>query len=144
MTPNAELGALAASRKLGGSEIGQGQIVIPTDRTGPISLIDLYIASRSPEYARSAGVSVGGSVDLIGFVTHGGEETDFRLTRFYISCCAADAIPYWVDVAPNAPTAYKDDTWLHVEGLIQETPNGYSIKANDIEEVDEPDPPYLY
>jgi putative membrane protein len=144
MAPDAELGALAASRKLSGTEIGKGQIVIPADRSGPVSFIDLYIASRSPEYAKSAGIEVGDAVDLIGFVTHGGQEDGFRLTRFYISCCAADAIPYWVSVTPADTAVFQDDTWLHVEGVIAQGPDGYFVTANDIEEVEEPDPPYLY
>jgi uncharacterized repeat protein (TIGR03943 family) len=144
MAPDADLGAQAASRKLVGSELGQAQVTAQVDRSGPLSFVDIFLGSRSPEYASAAGVEEGESIKLIGFVTDGDSPDAFRLTRFYISCCAADAIPYWAEIRSGSDVAYGDDTWLQVEGVIGRGPDGYFVDATDIEEVEEPDPPYLY
>jgi putative membrane protein len=144
VAPDADLGASAASRKLVGSEVGQVQVGIPADRSGPLSFIEINLASRSAEYAQAVGVEIGEPVELVGFVTDGGSAGVFRLTRFYISCCAADAIPYWVDVRSSNGETYSDDTWLRVEGVVGQDPDGYFVDADQVEEVDEPDPPYLY
>jgi len=143
VAPSAELGALAASRKLVSDQAGP--IVFPEERPGRVlSFIDLDLASRAPGYAEAAGIEGGDNVELIGFVTHGGESGAFDLTRFYISCCAADAIPYSVRVVHESATRYSDDTWLKVAGTVEEESGGYVLRAAHIEEVDEPDPPYLY
>jgi putative membrane protein len=144
MAPDADLGALAASRKLVGSEFRPAQVNTQVDRSGPLSFVDIFLASQSPEYATAAGVEEGESIKLIGFVTDDDRAEAFRLTRFYISCCAADAIPYWVEIHSGSDLAYSDDTWLRVEGVVGRGPDGYFVDATDIEEVDEPDPPYLY
>lgn len=141
ISPGAELGALAASRKLVGEQ-GTGQIVVPEERFGrPLSFIDFDLGSKSPEYAEAVGIKVGDDVELVGFVTH--DADTLQLTRFYISCCAADAIPYSVRIV-EADRDYPDDTWLQVEGSVGRESGRYVVYAVDIEEVDEPDPPYLY
>ena len=111
----------------------------------PLSFIDVFYASRSDAYAEAAGGQTGVRLELTGFVTHGKGSEGFRVTRFYISCCVADAVPYWVDVVPSEPsTDYPDDTWLQVQGTIGQRDVAYVLDAEDIEEVPEPDPPYLY
>jgi uncharacterized repeat protein (TIGR03943 family) len=142
MAPDAELGALAVSRKLVGDDTRP--IVIPqADPDRPVSFIDFAYGSRSPEYATAVGLEPGREVELVGFVTHEGSGGGFRLSRFYISCCAADAIPYSADIITSTDTDYPDDTWLWVRGVVAVHGDGYGLKAVKIDEADEPDPPYL-
>ena len=51
-------------------------------------------------------------VELTGFVSHPSDAPDHvALTRFVITCCAADAVPAEVDLA-NAPPDLQDNTWI--------------------------------
>ena len=85
--PSPNLGALAASRKISG---GVAAFLPAPEPNGEVSFRELHYAADSPEYAARAGVVEGMPIELTGFVTHDG---GMNLTRFYVSCCAADAIP---------------------------------------------------
>ena len=143
--PAAELGALAASRKA-----SSGGLVAAINRVAPthveeIGFAELNYASESNEYALATGIGPGREVHLIGFATGTGEGDGFKLTRFYISCCAADAIPYSVAIDPAAtgidPT---NDDWLDVKGVIEEQNGNLVVIAAEAREVDAPEAPYLF
>lgn len=143
--PTPQLGAQAASRKAVG--VGALSSFVPVPEPGEeIGFQEIHYASLSPDYADSLGIVEGLDVELIGFVTHpgGAPAGDFGLTRFYISCCAADAVPYTVVVRPPAGEAFPDDTWLKVEGTLLRAGDGFVLNAVDIEPVEEPSAPYLY
>ena len=140
--PDAGLGSLAASRKTSGEGIaGLTSILPPEDPDHEISFADIDWASESEEYAVKAGISEGLEMDLEGFVTGTGEGT-FSLTRFYVSCCAADAVPYSVTV--ESPDHYEDDTWLRVSGWLGKAGDEYVLIPDVIEPIDVPKDPYLY
>jgi uncharacterized repeat protein (TIGR03943 family) len=94
----------------------------------------------------------GQPANVEGFVIHSNETPDNYLviSRFVITCCAADAYPVGIPV--KLPTgdrsAYPADMWLRVEGeMITETLGGKRqlvIAANTLEEIPEPDTPYEY
>lgn len=139
--PDAGLGSLAASRKTSGEGIaGLTSILPPEDPDHEISFADIHWASESEEYAVKAGISEGLEMDLEGFVTDAGEGT-FSLTRFYVSCCAADAVPYSVTV--ESPDHYEDDTWLRVSGRLGRAGDEYVLLPDVIEPIDVPKDPYL-
>jgi uncharacterized repeat protein (TIGR03943 family) len=80
------------------------------------------------------------SVQLTGFVA-GGEEGGFRLARYQIACCAADAAPVVVRVIGLGGHAL--DRWVTVTGVFQ--PGGGKVPelaATNIVEVPAPDDPY--
>lgn len=142
--PEPSLGALAASRKSAGTGVGAlGSFAPAPDPEGEVEFIDIHFASQSEDYAARAGIVEGTEVDLTGFVTHrdAGAAT-FRLTRFYVSCCAADAIPY--SVAVRAPGDQPDNQWLNVSGALIRDGEGYVLDAARIEPIEEPENPYLY
>lgn len=145
--PSADLGALAASRKSTGvSASSVGAIAPPVPGVGEDpSFVDVYYASESPEYAAEAGVTEGMPIQLTGFVTRpdGLPEGTFGLTRFYVSCCAADALPYTVPVASGSKSVAEDD-WLEVEGSLVVRDGVYTIAPERVAPVDTPDDPYLY
>ena len=143
--PAPQLGAQAASRKAAG--VGAlASFVPPPDDSGTIGLEEIHYAGLSSDYAASVGITEGVEVDLVGFVTHPPKVADphFALTRFYISCCAADAVPYSVRIRPGTSEEFADDTWLRVSGALARDDAGFIVEASSIERIEEPSSPYLY
>lgn len=86
-----------------------------------------------------------------GFVIHLAElpEDYLMLSRFVITCCAADAYPVGLPVKlSQSRTAFPPDTWIEVEGqMITETLQDrrqLTIQANSIKEIPKPKNPYDY
>lgn len=77
-------------------------------------------------------------------------EQYFLLTRFAITCCAADAYPVSLPVklTTGDRKAYAPDAWLEVEGqMITETLDGrrqLTLQANTLKPVPQPKNPYDY
>jgi len=141
IVPRPSLGSLAASRKLGG---GPAVALQPGNPDGdePVSFKHIEYASESEEYAAVTGIVDGLPVELTGFVTHQDDGiADFSLTRFSIFCCAADVVPHLVPV--DADRDYADDVWLHIEGVLEHRDGVFVVVARDVEEVPEPEDPYL-
>lgn len=91
-------------------------LIPPSDGTATLMTLAEYLARDAEEPYTLAGVRI----RLLGFATpqHGGHD-GYLLTRFAISCCAADATALRVairgDLVVRAP-----DTWLEVEGRWQQ------------------------
>jgi uncharacterized repeat protein (TIGR03943 family) len=111
----------------------------------PLTLAE-YLARDYEAPHTLAGVRV----RLVGFVTPQRPGRDgYLLTRFAISCCAADATALKVtilgDPVPRAP-----DTWLEVEGRWQRTGDDPDQPSSDtplllaeaIRVIEQPSPPY--
>jgi putative membrane protein len=150
VVPSPDLGALAASRKA--TAVGLAASGAPSiegvEHVEDPSFIDIHHANQSRRYGEALGVTVGTEVDLVGFVTHDSElaveGTQFTLTRFYVSCCAADAIPYSVAV-DGGSTDYPDERWLSVRGALEERAGRLVVVAEGgVRPVTEPEDPYLY
>ena len=141
VVPEPSLGSLAASRKISGGPVVslQPQPLGPGDE---VSFPEIEYASESQEYAATNGIVEGFEVELTGFVTEPTTESaDFALTRFAIFCCAADVVPHSVEV--DADRNYPSDTWLTIEGVIDERDGTLIVVATKVEEVPEPSDPYL-
>lgn len=91
-------------------------------------------------------------VRLTGFVTPDPSLPDgFALTRFFVGCCAADAIPIQVIVHGGGP-ALAADTWLEVEGTWRQSDQPIPLErrqlarahldAESVRVVEEPEAPY--
>jgi uncharacterized repeat protein (TIGR03943 family) len=147
MIPAPSLGALAASTKSTGG-ILSSDALIPSAPSGSegVTFVDIHFASASAAYAGDVGITDGYRLELTGFVTHSEEAPDggFALTRFFISCCAADAIPYSVGVDPGAGRSFPDDTWLTVSGALYKEGDQYILRADKVDTVPEPKDPYIY
>jgi uncharacterized repeat protein (TIGR03943 family) len=142
--PQAELGAQAVSRKATAAGATSALLAPPEPDAGrPPNFIDVHYANDSTQYATALGIGEGTMLNLTGFVsaTHGPNE--FTLTRFYVSCCAADAIPYSVDVLREG-AEYPDNTWLRVNGVLRSEGEELKLVAGAVEKVEQPDNPYLY
>lgn len=116
----------------------------PEQRTLIDWMRTLNVYPEPDEYA-------GDRVNVTGFVIHPEElpEGYFIISRFVITCCAADAYPIGLPVKlpPNSPD-YPPDSWLSVQGeMIAETlarQRKLVIQADKIETIPEPKNPYDY
>jgi uncharacterized repeat protein (TIGR03943 family) len=141
--PQAELGAQAVTRKATGGGATSALLAAPTPDAGrPPNFIDVHYANDSDEYAAALGIGDGTPLNLTGFVSSTSGPREFTLTRFYVSCCAADAIPYSVSVVGEG--GHPDNTWLRVNGVLESEGRELKLVAGVIEEVEPPDNPYLY
>ncbi|HYN36146.1 MAG TPA: TIGR03943 family protein [Actinomycetota bacterium] len=147
--PNADLGALAASRKsTGGAAIAEALTTGAVDPVEDPTFRDIAYAEESQRYAEATGVTGGTSVELTGFVDESADapKGTIQLTRFYVSCCAADAIPYSVAVDPNGqtPAQSQTDSWATVSGKLEPREGRLVVVVDRFEAVPEPEEPYLY
>ncbi len=93
----------------------------------------------------------GQPVSADGFVVYTPNLSDryFTLTRFVITCCAADAYPIGLPVKLiGSRTSVPSDRWFNVKGkIITETLNGKRqvvIQASSMQPIPEPSNPYSY
>jgi uncharacterized repeat protein (TIGR03943 family) len=92
----------------------------PASRPAPMTLLEFGQRAFDHEGASMAGVTV----ELTGFVA----ETDasgFRLARYQIACCAADAAPVIVSVVDVESGKPARDQWVTVAGTFH--PGGTEI-----------------
>ena len=147
--PNADLGTLAASRKS-----ADGPVLSESLASGAVDPVenptfrDIVYAEESSRYADAIGVGEGTEVELVGFVDDSGTgpQGTFELTRFYVSCCAADAVPYSVAVDATGQTSEtpQPDTWVEVSGILEPREGRFVLVADAFDPVSEPEEPYLY
>jgi uncharacterized repeat protein (TIGR03943 family) len=93
----------------------------------------------------------GQPVKVQGFVVHPPDLPSqyLLISRFVITCCAADAYPVGLPVKLSGNRdAYRPDSWLEVEGkMITETLKGkrqLTIEASSLKKIPEPANPYYY
>jgi uncharacterized repeat protein (TIGR03943 family) len=140
MVPAPSLGALAVANKRGHNGPPQGA---PVD--GRIRLYEIAWAGESARYAANNEIKPGQAVDFVGFVSkpssRGGP---LELSRFFVTCCAADAVAYSIKVKPPAGApGFGDDTWVRVRGKLAGRPGtDLTVAATAIDEVDQPANPY--
>jgi uncharacterized repeat protein (TIGR03943 family) len=142
--PTASLGSLAVERKR-----STGDQVAAVERAGAagpaITLYDLSIAATSAEFARDRGIAEGAEVTFDGFVSREAKGGTMELSRFLASCCAADAMPYSVDVRPPAGAdAFGLDTWVRVRGRVTGVGGAFEVVADRIDATRPPSNPYSY
>jgi uncharacterized repeat protein (TIGR03943 family) len=113
-------------------------------------LMDLSGAAEVPDSADAFGVAEGVPVHVVAFVSSapGPDGAQMEISRFYTSCCAADAVPVSANVAPDDALGMlpelSQDTWVRVTGVVGILADGhYGAVASSVEVVDEPSNPYL-
>ena len=155
------LGVLIPARPLGSSAIANKGINTTAPLTAAESgqTVKLDLAStdrtildwvRAFNYEADPTVFDGQPADVVGFVYHDPRlaEGQFLVGRFAVSCCVADALALGMVV--NSPQAadLRDNSWVRVRGPVQAANlNGQPIPlitAESIEQVTEPEQPYLY
>ena len=146
----AALGSYAvASRSAvpGGGDGGFDPLAAPVRGAVPMSMAEFETrAVRDPSQSL-AGVRV----RLVGFVAPADGADGYRLTRFVIFCCAADAEALQAVVRGDG-TPRARDQWLEVEGqwlprpaaVDDPSPPPPVLKADLVHPVTQPRPPYEY
>jgi uncharacterized repeat protein (TIGR03943 family) len=141
---------LVAPPTLGSYGVDRGAEV---DIRAGAGVLDPLVAGAEPtpmtllEFGQRAfdrdGASFGGAtVQLTGFVA-GVEAGGFRLARYQIACCAADATPVVVEVLGTSGSPPKADQWVTVSGTFE--PGGGElprIRATTVEGIEAPNDPY--
>jgi uncharacterized repeat protein (TIGR03943 family) len=150
----APLGAYAAARE--GGDRAAAQVVpevrgvaypgLPAPRDGAVDLrIGEFLERVYYDEARSL---EGTPVRLIGFAVNIPERDDaFLLSRFVISCCAADAFPMQAIV--KTPAVPANDTWLEVVGTwdpddlgLGQAGRSATLISTSVQPIDPPANPY--
>jgi uncharacterized repeat protein (TIGR03943 family) len=141
---------LVAPPTLGSYGVGRGARV---DIRAGAGVLDPLVAGAEPtrmtllEFGQRAfdrdGASFGGTaVQLTGFVA-GADDGGFRLARYQIACCAADAAPVVVRVVGSRRVP-AHDRWVTVTGMFR--PGGDDelpeLAATNVVEISAPDDPY--
>jgi putative membrane protein len=144
---HAQLGSLAASNKLSSRGIDPSALARLASRdASEIGFLQLNAAGRDEGLSRELGLTTGKPVRLTGFVSsEASGRRPFELSRFYITCCIADAVPVGVHVAPGSVRrlrAHRDD-WLDVTGVLAHGDREWIVRAVRVEHVDAPSNPYL-
>ncbi|MGZ5293672.1 MAG: TIGR03943 family putative permease subunit [Actinomycetota bacterium] len=142
--PPVTLGAYAAGKRssFSGSTLGASARVV----SGPIDFVDIAASQTTKEGQAALRARAGEVVTLEGFVTlvAGDGPDEFRLTRFIITCCVADATIAQVRVVGAPPGSVTSDGWVSVTGRIYPLGNDVLIAANGApQQIPVPDDPYL-
>jgi uncharacterized repeat protein (TIGR03943 family) len=147
LVANASLGSLAASKKLTARGVDVAALArLDSRKARDVSFLDLRAAGEDQSFAREHDIRPGRRVRLLGFVSKAGPpRRPFELSRFYITCCVADALPVAVTVVPGpglAPAEHTDE-WLAVTGKVERRKDRYAVRADRVEKVPQPRDPYL-
>jgi uncharacterized repeat protein (TIGR03943 family) len=147
----AALGSYAVSSRSavpGGGDGGFQPLAAPVRGAVPMSMAEFVTrAVRDPDRSL-AGVRV----RLVGFVAPGDGPGSYRLTRFVIFCCAADAEALQA-VVRGDPTPRARDQWLEVEGTWlprppaaedDPSPPPPALRVDAVRPVAPARPPYEY
>jgi uncharacterized repeat protein (TIGR03943 family) len=146
----AALGSYAVSGRSavpGGGDGGFQPLAAPVRGAVPMSMAEFVTRA-----VRDPGQSLAGvRVRLVGFVAPADGADDYRLTRFVVFCCAADAEALQA-VVRGDPTPRARDQWLEVEGTWLPRPAAEDdpsppppiLDADVVRPVGPPRPPYEY
>ena len=117
--------------------------VIEEDRT----ILDWIKLAGS---ARDTSAYTRQQANVIGFVYYDErlDDSQFMLSRFVVTCCAADAQAIGLPVETMQDIDLVDNTWVRVQGTLDKTNiNGDTvplIRAASVEIITAPEQPYLY
>jgi putative membrane protein len=144
---HAQLGSLAASNKFSSRGIDPSALARLASRDASrIGFLQLNAAGRDEDLSNELGLGPGKQVRLTGFVSSTPTgQGPFELSRFYITCCVADAVPVGVHVARGTVRhlQLERDDWLDVTGVLARGHREWIVRAVRIEHVDAPSDPYL-
>jgi uncharacterized repeat protein (TIGR03943 family) len=112
---------------------------LPAGRTVPMTLLEF-----DERAADHGGAGFGATpVRLTGFVTPANDRTGFRIARYQIACCAADAVAAVVRVTGTTGNPPARDQWVTVTGTFQRAADGVpELRATSLMEVTAPRDPY--
>jgi uncharacterized repeat protein (TIGR03943 family) len=142
MAPAVTLGAQAVGQKR--TADGATSLARLGDYDGEIRLYELAAAAFDKKWAAQRGIKAGLKVQFDGFVSRPARNGQMELSRFMATCCAADAVPYSIQVkAPADALDFQANQWVLVRGTVTADPKRtYVITADKIDATDRPANPY--
>jgi uncharacterized repeat protein (TIGR03943 family) len=113
----------------------------PLPGGGPVPMTLLEYGERA--FDRGGRTLRGATVELTGFVATGSTGDSFRLARYQIACCAADAAAAVVRVTAVSGAAPPQDQWVTVTGHYH-APDGDTpeLTALTVRPIPPPEDPY--
>jgi uncharacterized repeat protein (TIGR03943 family) len=150
--PQPELGAQAVSKKRPSNDVLVAQLPSREQRAAAVrpkgtlgaSFIDVAVATFSPGEGATYGLVPGARVRVHGLVVHESEvKGTFALARFFISCCAADALPIVIPVDPGKAARPPQDQWLLVTGKLARRGERLVVVPEKVQRTKEPESPYV-
>jgi uncharacterized repeat protein (TIGR03943 family) len=144
-SPPETLGAFSAPRKARFSATRLDTFYGAFDETSDITLLMVAAGQTSEEGSELLATRAGSPVDFVGFVVRNPDTPadELLLTRYVITCCAADATVVQVRVVNVTPGRFDENDWVRVRGQIFPLGREVIVAADSIEEVPRPDRPYL-
>lgn len=140
VVPPAPLGANAIRSRLATSP--SGPRAFPALRAPERGAVPMSMAEFSTRALRDSDRSLAGvRVRLAGFVS-GADAGSYRLARFVIFCCAADAEAVEV-VVTGDPVERAANEWYEVEG-VWEPGQVAALRADSTRRIDQPKKPYEF
>lgn len=142
--PPATLGTFSAPKKATYSGSSAG-FYWTFDETSEVSLLMVAAAQTSDEGSQVLAKRAGSEVDFVGFVARNADtpSDELLLTRYVITCCAADATVVQVRVVNVTPGLFDREDWVEVKGTIYPIGRQVIVVASSIEEAPRPERPYL-
>jgi uncharacterized repeat protein (TIGR03943 family) len=138
LAPHAQLGAYAASRKA--TSFFPAVKPPPPATPRDVTLLDIRVAEDDNVFALTSHIHSGTRVGLLGLVTGVGTGR-FSLTRFYITCCIADAQPVTIQV--EWPRPVTRNHWVWVTGVLRAPSSRFTLAADAVTPRPSPSDPYL-
>lgn len=135
------LGSFGVARSVGVSVTSGGKVfaALPPGRTVPMTLLE-YDERVADHHGTSFGAT---QVRLTGFVTPSSDAQGFRIARYQIACCAADAVASVVRVTGASGSRPARDQWVTVTGTFNRTADGVpELRATSLAEISTPVDPY--
>jgi uncharacterized repeat protein (TIGR03943 family) len=141
VTPPA-LGSFGVDRSAAVTVTSGGQTFDPLPAGGtavPMSLLEF-----DERVADHDGASFGSTpVRLTGFVARAADGKGFRIARYQIACCAADAVASVVRVTGASGSRPARDQWVTVTGTFTPAADGVpELHAVSLAEISTPEDPY--
>lgn len=122
--------------------------VLAADQTNELTIEDL---SNRYGFGRKSDLD-GKEVKIIGFAGGGnnhasasGKQGSWRLSRFKIYCCAADAVAYTTNIKGRLAEPPEKDSWFEVTGKVDVPASGDLpvVTATEVKPIHQPEVPYL-
>lgn len=135
------LGSFGVGRSAAVSVTSGGKVFspLPAGRTVPMTLMEFD--QRTEDHK---GASFGSTqVRLTGFVTPSSDRQGFRIARYQIACCAADAVASVVRITGASGSRPARDQWVTVTGTFDRAADGVpELHAVSLAEIPTPVDPY--
>ena len=135
------LGSFGVDRSAAVSVTSGGKVFspLPPGRTVPMTLLEFD--ERTADHKGASFGSV--QVRLTGFVAPSSDSRGFRIARYQIACCAADAVASVVRITGSSGSKPARDQWVTVTGTFSPAADGVpELRAVSLAEIPTPVDPY--